>query len=84
MANFMERTVHKEVFGEAAMPSGDYIKYSESCDSDLHSIITTDGIVKQSCRQSLWTCLKVSFESTVAVVFLEDYSEPLFGGLNSI
>ena len=61
----MERTIDEEMSGEPTMPSGYYVAYYRSCDSDLDSVITTGKAGEESWRKSTWACMKVSLESTV-------------------
>ena len=44
----------------------DYEGYYESCDSEIDVNSSTDRAISQNWRQPLWTCLKVSFKSTVS------------------
>ena len=61
----MELIINEEMSDEATLPSGYYVEYYGSCDSDLDSIITTDRVSEKCWRKSIWTCIKVSLESTV-------------------
>ena len=61
----MELIINEELSDDATLPSGYYVEYYGSCDSDLDSVITTDRVSEQCWRNSIWTCIKVSLESTV-------------------
>ena len=69
----IERAIGEEMSRDETIPSVDYVEFHGSCNSDLDRIAATDRSVEQSCKQSLWACLKVSIESTVCC--------GVFGGL---
>ena len=65
MTTGMERKIDEEMSGEVTILSEEYIDNYGSCNSELDSIITNDRVVGKSWKHPLWTCLKVSLESTV-------------------
>ena len=65
METVVEGAFVENIPGEPAITTRDYGKCYGSCNSEIETNIITHRVVEQNWRQSLWKCMKISFEATV-------------------